>query len=435
MKTPRPYQEIAIARATKDNLLLNDDRGLGKTLVAIETAQAVMHTLARPTLVVCRKGHIPQWQREINEQCDLAVLAIYPQTPMQPRAFKAGAYFVLCTYEALTRHAKALSMTLWGAIIVDEAHSFKNRTAQRTRALKGLQGYRRLALTGSAFDRNPADLWSLLNWLQPEVHTSYWRFFETHTAYTVDYFGHKHVTGVRDPAALATAVAPFVLCRKKVDVAPNLPPKIEQTVPIALESAQRSLYNAIANVDDLIVTHEQLTDPLAIKNTLSKIVRCMQAATDPLLLGASAASAKIDWLFDFIEDRGSDQTLLVFTRFRDTATRIAHALNVPVIVGGTEPPANPADHPIIVGTIDAMGEGFNFGHIFTTVFLDCSWSSIAMQQAVDRTERDLDATQPRHIIYLDAIDTVDQLVAQALAAKWTNAELVSNFLRNGVKNS
>ena len=56
-----------------------------------------------------------------------------------------------------------------------------------------------------------------------------------------------------------------------------------------------------------------------------------------------------------------------------------------------------------------------------------------MTQAIDRTERDLQATKPRSIITLQAqqpngLATVDRLVSRALAEKWATADLINGFL-------
>jgi hypothetical protein len=163
------------------------------------------------------------------------------------------------------------------------------------------------------------------------------------------------------------------------------------------------------------------------------MLRLQQSTCDPKLLGTDDLGIKILWLVDYLNDN-PDTSLLIFTRFSDTARRVAALFDIPCVTGPYNTlPANPADAPIIVGTIDAMSAGFNFGHIWTTVFLDTHWSSIQMDQAIDRTERDLDATEPRHIIHLlaqtyEGTPTVDQLIYDAVQQKLSTTQLVYKFL-------
>lgn len=441
MKTLRPYQEEASTLATGKNLLIADDRGLGKTVTSIETALAVMHRLQGPALVIVPKTLKPQWAEEIADQDNNATIMFLDATTTLDKPFTSRKpFWVLTHYEALLKHHKMLANTFWAVVVADEAHRIKNRKAQRSVAIKKLQAYRKLALTGTPYDRNPADIWSILNWLYPTVFKSYWKFFETHVDWEGDIAGAKTIHGVKDGAKFSRVIAPYIVQRSKRDVAPMLPPKIEMHVPIELTPKQGQLYTRIkhlAETDLKLDTPLNGADVLLVKNHLGRILRLQQAAVDPMLLGTDDAGGKIAWLLEYVDDN-PDDTLLVFTRFRDTAIRVANILGVPYFVGGkTNIPDGStfADHPKIVATIDAAKEGLNLGHIWHTVFLDCHWSSIAMAQAVDRTERDLAATEPRRITYLEAVDyagnaTVDALVRQALEGKWETIALVNAWLKS-----
>lgn len=437
MKTLRPYQEEAFTLAASKNILIADDRGLGKTVTAIETALAVMHRVQGPALVVVPKTLKPQWAEEIADQDKQApIVSLDASTKFDAHFASTKSFWVLTHYEALLKHHKMLSKTFWAVVIADEAHRIKNRKAQRSVAIKQLQAYRKLALTGTPYDRNPADIWSILNWLYPGIFKSYWRFFEAHVDYDGDLAGMKTIHGVKDGAKFGKVIAPYTVRRSKHDVAPMLPPKIETHVPVEMTPNQAKLYARIKHLAETDL-HLDTGDVMLVKNHLGRILRLQQAASDPRLLGTDDNGGKLEWLLEYVDDN-PDDTLLVFTRFRDTAIRIANILGIPYYVGGaTNMPPNTRleDHPKFVATIDAAKEGLNLGHIWHTVFFDCHWSSIAMAQAVDRTERDLQATEARRITYLEAIDanhqaTVDALVRQALAGKWDTIALVNAWLKN-----
>lgn len=432
MKKLRNYQEAAYKRGINGYpLLLADDRGLGKTVVGIDVALYYMQRLQSPALVIAPLFVCQQWIEEIKDQ-DVhkhSIIQIESSTVIPKPLISRKPYWIVTHYEALVKHSKRLQQTFYSIIIADEAHRIKNRKALRSIALKKLRTQMRLALTGTPYDRNPADLWSILNWLKPETFRSYWAFSQAHVLFE-DTNGFPKPIGVNQPARFAKVLKPYWIRRSKQDVAPLLPQKQLQTIPLVLSIEQAKLYQRIRDVE-IILTQDD-DRQLLIKNTLGKILRLQQACVDPRLLGSSFNGVKIDWLLDWIDDN-ANETILVFTRFRDTALRVASLLSCPVIVGG-QMLASYKEYPRLVATIDAAKEGLNLEHIWTTIFMDQHWSSIAMAQAIDRTERDLQATKPRSIITLQAQQsngqaTVDRLVSRALAEKWATADLINGFLK------
>lgn len=57
----------------------------------------------------------------------------------------------------------------WKYLIVDEGHRIKNLNCRLVRELKRLPTDNKLLLTGTPLQNNLAELWSLLNFLLPEV--------------------------------------------------------------------------------------------------------------------------------------------------------------------------------------------------------------------------------------------------------------------------
>lgn len=54
-------------------------------------------------------------------------------------------------------------------IIIDEAHRLKNKDTKLFSALKRLPCKRVLLLTGTPIQNNTLELWSLLNFIEPEI--------------------------------------------------------------------------------------------------------------------------------------------------------------------------------------------------------------------------------------------------------------------------
>jgi ATP-dependent DNA helicase len=85
---------------------------------------------------------------------------------------------VVTTYEVVIRDRALLQHFKWKYIIVDEGHRLKNMKCQLVRELNVLAGgsvlvggANKLLLTGTPLQNNLTELWSLLNFLMPEVRT------------------------------------------------------------------------------------------------------------------------------------------------------------------------------------------------------------------------------------------------------------------------
>lgn len=439
MKTPRPYQQYAIDRAARQNVLIADACGLGKTLQAIETIKRVQPRIEKPALVVAPSATVKlQWYNALIEQgiCAERILWLDSSTKKVPEkiaAIEPAQLVILTHYEAVRKHAPTLQPLFFSVVVADEAHRIKNRKALRTTALKAIQAYRKIALTGTPYDRDPSDIWSILQWLDPDFFRSYWRFFDAHINYqqvTVK----RGVTvkqilasPLRDAESFARTLWPYMIQRRKDDVRDDLPPRIDQFIDLEMSSAQARAYQTIAEAEDPIV---ELAEGLetSVSIVLTQILRLIQITTDPGLLGLTdVSSVKLDWLADWLEDN-PNESVIIFTRFRATAEKLHAQLGdrFKLIVGGKRAQITSADR-YIVGTISAMGEGLDLPHIDNAIFIDVEWSSIMMQQAIDRIHR-INITNAKNVYYLRCAGTVDHLLHTALRQKWSTKEIAEAYL-------
>lgn len=441
MLQPRPYQQVAIERAYGSNLILADECGLGKTLVAIETIREIYKRVPRPTLIVCPKRVAIQWVEA------LVIQGI--DTPNLDRTTLLGAAgaglpelirmedIIITHYESLTYIGDALAAVHWGVVVYDEAHRLKNRKTKRWPYAQKIGALRKICLTGTPMEKLPSDMWTMLNWVAPDYYRSYWAFYGKYVNETRNYLGYRQAIGGKNLPQLAEEIKPYFLRRTKEEVAPDLPAKIEQEVHVEMTDEQADIYKQIKHAKDIEVnviapewSGENIT-PLLITNVLAKITRLQQVASDPNLLGFTVKSAKIEWLEDYLEDN-ANEPIVVFTRFRDTAIELAKVFDGDLIVGGaaytmTGEAFCTGKKRLLFGTIAAMGEGLNLQRAKTAIFLDQEWSQTKMQQAVDRVHR-MNITEPKNIVYLTTLHTVDQLVMKALTQKWSETRLVMEYL-------
>jgi SNF2 family DNA or RNA helicase len=216
-----------------------------------------------------------------------------------------------------------------------------------------------------------------------------------------------------------------MLRRTKEEVAPQLPERIDIVEHVALGLKQGELYDAFKKQKDIVVVVDD--KEMLIKNALVLLVRLQQLSAWPPLLDfpPTVLSGKLEWLREFLEDHPDDR-MVIFTRFRALALEIARVHNASLVIGGQkELDGNPR---LLVGTIDAMGEGLNLGWAKHAIFLDSHWSTIKMTQAIDRIHR-IDVIEPKNI-YLLWSSKEDLLVLKALEHKWSEAELVYHFIKD-----
>ena len=158
---------------------------------------ATLHTLHRlgvagPFLVVAPLSTIQHWAREFStwtamrvvvlhgSAADRATIAKYLWAAKAPaadggaaakRGGGGGGYYfhvVVTTYEMLHVEGRRLAAVPWQYLVVDEAHRLKNRDS-RARAIVESLRYEQLALlTCTPIQNSRAELFSLLNLLNPD---------------------------------------------------------------------------------------------------------------------------------------------------------------------------------------------------------------------------------------------------------------------------
>ena len=158
---------------------------------------------------------------------------------------------VVCTsYELVMVDRKHLKKHNWKFIIIDEGHRIKNLNCKLISELKKYRSANRLLLTGTPLQNNLSELWSLLNFLLPDIFDdldSFQNWFnfndlkekEGHHAWLEE---EKKVGIV---ASLHAILKPFLLRRIKADVETNLPPKREYILYAPLTRSQKDLYGMI----------------------------------------------------------------------------------------------------------------------------------------------------------------------------------------------
>lgn len=154
---------------------------------------------------------------------------------------------IITTYEITMRDRSFLSSYQWKYIVVDEGHRLKNLDCKLIRELKSYHSANRLILTGTPLHNNLAELWSLLNFILPDIFDDLSSFQQW---FNFDDMGNEGLLNKTSIVhQLHGILKPFLLRRLKVDVEKDLPPKKEYLLYAPLTQPQKDLYQAIVNRD------------------------------------------------------------------------------------------------------------------------------------------------------------------------------------------
>ncbi|XP_057476569.1 ISWI chromatin-remodeling complex ATPase CHR11 isoform X1 [Actinidia eriantha] len=232
------------------NGILADEMGLGKTLQTISLL-GYLHEfrgITGPHMVVAPKSTLGNWMNEIKRFCPIIRAIKFLGNPDERKNIRenllvAGKFDVCVTsFEMAIKEKSALRQFSWRYIIIDEAHRIKNENSLLSKTMRLYKTNYRLLITGTPLQNNLHELWSLLNFLLPEIFSSAETFDE--------WF---QISGENDQQEvvqqLHKVLRPFLLRRLKSDVEKGLPPKKETILKVGMSQMQKQYYRALLQKD------------------------------------------------------------------------------------------------------------------------------------------------------------------------------------------
>ncbi len=315
----RAYQTDGVqwlARLAQNKLggILADEMGLGKTvqMLAFLRAQAG----PEPALIVCPTSLLANWRNEAKRFTpELRVLLL--DGPDRHARFPeiAESDLVLTSYALLQRDAARYRALAFSTVVLDEAQHIKNPDTQNAQAAFSLRARQRFVLTGTPMENSVRDIWSLMNFVLPGYLGARADFRERY---------EQPLARGEAPEVqrrLARRLRPFLLRRKKSEVAKDLPEKIEQPVLCDLSAPQRAAYDGLLR--EIQSGLSSAPGPNAGAQRMKMLVgllRLRQTCCDLRLLGPEASatfpSAKLDLLDELLEEAiDGGHRVLVFSQF------------------------------------------------------------------------------------------------------------------------
>jgi len=162
------------------NGILADEMGLGKTIQTISFLAFLREfkKVKGPHLIIVPKSTVPNWMKEFEKWCpvfkvvNLIARKEEREKIIAERISKKDFDVVVTTFEGARICMSNLMKFQWEYVIVDEAHKIKNEDSQISQKLRTFKSNYRLLITGTPLQNVLHELWSLLNYLLPEVFSS-----------------------------------------------------------------------------------------------------------------------------------------------------------------------------------------------------------------------------------------------------------------------
>ena len=471
-KTP-PYkhQLTALERSwNKESFAYFMEMGTGKTKVLIDN-MAMLYDKGKinGALIVAPKGvlstwynqeihtHLPDhiekvavmWQANINKKQNEKLKSVM--------ARGHELHILIMNVEAFsTEKGKNFATSFLIAhnalMAVDESTTIKNPKAKRTKAIQSmtkLTKYRRI-MTGSPVTRNPLDLYSQCEFLDPYHldHTSYYSF---RTRYAIMKTAHiagrsiQLVSGFKNLGELSDKLKPFSYRVLKEDCL-DLPDKIFIKREIILTPEQKKVYEQMKKTALATLNGKQVTTV----NALTQLMRLQQitcghfTADDGTI--QDIKNNRIDELMDVLDE--VEGKAIIWGHFQRDVETIFKVIEKEYGPGSvvhyygktTQEERDKAlknfkekpDCRFFVGTPATGGYGITLTVANTVIYYSNGYDLEKRMQSEDRAHR---IGQKSSVTYVDIIadDTVDTKIVKSLRKKINIAsEVMGEELRKWI---
>jgi len=362
-------QEAKLFLLSRRRAILADQPRVGKTL---PTAAAALENL--PALIVCPAIAKTVWESAFAKLAPNVSLHVV--NGKREASEVNSADITIINYDVL-QYAQT-DLDRYNTLVLDECHRIKNPKAQRTKA--AMLAMKKIsfvyALSGTPIPNRPIELWPILHGLG--IYRGGWYDFAARYAKMWVAPWGLDTSGASNLVELKDMMKPHVMRRKKETIFKDYKEPQVSLITFDLPNDKRE---QSFDADALMANPNAL---LAFEG-LAEVMR-------------EAGMRKVKAASEFIDDLlQADEPVVVFAHHKDVVAELEKLLMVhkPVIVVGDTARAKRdmaiADFQAgktkcIIGNIAAMSEGVDLSAADTIVFVECTWSTSALEQASSRVE-------------------------------------------------
>ena len=452
----------------KTNLsgILADEMGLGKTLQSVSFLGYLKYVLNihGPFLVIAPKSTLQNWEREFNKWTpEVKTLILQGNKDYRNHLIHDSLYgckfdVIITSYEILMKEKNPLKRFYWEYIVIDEAHRIKNEQSLFSQTIRTFNTKNRLLITGTPLQNNLHELWSLLNFILPDIFKDSEVFDEE--------FGQQEENEESDEhkdqevvKQLHSILSPFLLRRVKIDVEKALLPKIETNLYVGMTDMQKKWYKSLLTKDlealnGSVTKNESKTRLLNIVMQLRKCCNHPYLfdgaepgppfTTDEHLVENSAKMIILDKLLKLKKQQGS--RVLIFSQMsrqldiledfcflRDYQYcridgQTEHEDRIQAIDDYNAPDS---EKFIFLLTTRAGGLGINLVTADTVVIYDSDWNPQADLQAMDRAHR-IGQKKQVHVYRFITENAIEEKILERAKQKLRLDQLV---IQQGLRNN
>jgi non-specific serine/threonine protein kinase len=468
--TLRPYQEAGVKwlinlQANGLGACLADDMGLGKTLQTIallsytkdknrekkpkakksNSGQLTMFATAMKdeinplqALIILPSSLVFNWKAEIKKFNQSLHVLEFIGTKRR-KSFDSLDKFdvVLTTYHTVLRDIEKLKTIKWEYVILDESQMIKNKESKMFKAINEIPAENRLSLSGTPIENSLSDLWSQMQFINPEMLGSF-PFFKAH--YLIPIEKHQDINAL---AQLANLIKPYILRRTKEEVAPDLPPLTEQIEYIGLEKAQLDIYNKVKSATRNYLLGLDDTDRTYKFHVFAALTKLRQIANDPYMVDTEyeGGSEKKKYILSKMDEvRKSGHKVLIFSAFTKLISIFqkeceANEWEFVSLTGKDNQKQRKTsvdkfqtdnDVSFFFISLKAGGTGLNLTAADYVFILDPWWNPFAEKQAIARAHR-IGQEKPVTVIRYIAKETIEEKILKLQERKTNLSNDIIHF--------
>jgi non-specific serine/threonine protein kinase len=395
------YRWLFFMHENNINGCLADDMGLGKTVQTLAfLLKLKQERKLGVSLVVVPVNTLANWETEIKRFTpDLKYHLYYGRDREMENIL--GYDFILSSYHTLRNDIEIFKDIALNYMILDESQSIKNSNSLLFKTMRILRSSHRISLTGTPIENSTFELWSQMEFLNPGI---LGKRIEFSKKFAVPIEKHGD-TGAAEK--LRKIIYPFILRRKKEDVAGELPDISEITLYSRMGDEQSSIYEEHRTFYRDAVMGK--IDKNGLENSaieiFSALLKLRQTALFPVLADSkfkNIQSCKFMQLQDMVEEiLRENHKIVIFSQFVKCLEIIKEyfhkkKLQYSYIDGSVDAGRRKIeidkfqeneDHRIFILSLKAGGVGINLTSADYVILFEPWWNPAVENQAIDRLYR------------------------------------------------
>ena len=430
---PYAYQEEGILFGLyKKAVLIGDEMGLGKTLQAIGLGVLKKEIFGfKNILVVTLSSLKQQWQREIERFSNEQGCIIGGSAKERKEQYRNDtSLFKITNYEAVLRDVTIISRLKPDLIILDEAQRIKNFETKTAEAVKSLPRQHAIILTGTPLENKLEDVYSLVQFLDPNHLSPLWQFAAEH--FLLNRKKKGDILGYTNLNKLHEKLQPLVIRRRKEEVLDELPELIVNDCYIDLCQEQVEIHAGYSQTLLPIISKKFLT-PMDLRRIQMLLLKMRQVCNTTYLIDRETnLSPKLDELGNILEEliHQNGRKVIIFSEWTTMTMLIGKDLSrrsIPFVELSGKVPVkkrqslidefntNP-DCKVFLST-DSGGTGLNLQAADCVINFELPWNPAKMNQRIGRINRIGQKSKCINVINLIAKYSIEERIMAGIKLK------------------